>query len=88
MKANNEKFDLHTLRKNLHKRFDEMSGKDTPLTQIPFFLSKGAKRDGKTELCQEVRGDMEKKWREFIEAKYGYMDFEDMAAKVKDQFGF
>ena len=84
MKANNHKFDLHTLRETMQKNIDDIIGYLSPRTQIPPFISKGSGRKGKEELSETVKADTRKKWEDIIEAKFNYKNYEEMIQSLKE----
>ena len=84
MKANNHKFDLHTLRESMQKNLENIIGYRPPRTQIPLFVSKGGGRKGKEELSETVKAEMRKKWEDIIEAKFHYKNYEEMVQSLKE----
>ena len=84
MKANNSKFNFHSLRTKFEASFAEMTGEAAPKTDIPVFVSKGATRNGREELNDTIKSDMEAKWKVIIEAKFGFKNFEEMCQSLKN----
>ena len=88
MKANNHKFDLRSITTNLQNVLSESTGAQAPRMDIPIFVSKGAKRNGREELNERVKRDMKLKWEETIEAKFGYTSYEEMMYSLKKEYKF
>lgn len=88
MRANNVKFDLRNLSLNLQNVLSENEGPQNPRQDIPIFVSKGAKRNGREELNESVKNDMKRKWEEIIEAKFGFKSYEEMMYNIKKEYKF
>ena len=78
MKSNNQKFDMHSLRTNLHQLAARSLGEVSSESPAPVCICKGPDRKGKDELSEEVKKDMQQKWRDIIEPKLGFKSYKDM----------